>query len=394
MMNPAQRSRPLAALACSLLALAFAACDAAHDEHDQHQQPHDDASAHALALGGGAFEILEPQHAAHPNWLDLGDIPLGEVREATLRMKNVEGRTIRIEQVQAGCSCTAPTLAAVLPDGQRIGGDMRSRECVLSVPPEAVVELSLRVDSTQAPVKNKDKIVLVRMTTDSERTPYLTIEARMKVHAPLQPIPPDIHIERVGVNAGGEGFTDITPVMPSGEEVLEVLEAPQGVVTRIEPRELAGVRLWRLYARLDPPVEPGYHEKWIRVKTSGPGGVGEGRPLDVKLRWTGANDVEIAPARMLFLRSAAGGEVASAELITHMPGHRLKVLGHSLRGAENAGLRVAIEPLTPDESGRASRWSIALEPSAPLSGALEGVLVIDLDDPQWPQVEVPFVRRG
>lgn len=393
MMQPTARSRSLAALLCALAALVAPACEDAHDEHGS--APHDEASAHAIALGGGAFEILDPQHAAHPNWIDLGDIPLGEVREAVLRMKNVEGRTIRIEQVQAGCSCTAPTLTAVLEDGSRLAGDMRSRECVLSVPAGAVVEVALRVDSVQAPVKNKDKIVLVRMTTDSELTPYLTLEARMKVHAPLQPIPPDIHIERVGVNAGGEGFTDITPVMPSGEEVLEVLDAPPGVVTRIEPRELAGVRLWRLYARLDPPVEAGYHEKWIRVKTSGPGGVGEGPPLAIKLRWTGAADVEVSPARMLFLRGGEkGGELASAELITHMPGHRLKVLGHSLRGAEKADLRVAITPLSPDEQGRAARWSIAIEPGAPLDGALQGVLVIELDDPQWPSVEVPFSRRG
>ncbi len=395
MMHSVSRSAAALPLACALLSIALAACDADHEEHASDQHGADSAQAHTLALGAGGFQILDPQHAAHPNWIDIGDLALGEVREAVLRMKNVEARTTRIEQVQAGCSCTAPKLTAVLPDGQRIAGDMSSNECVLSVPAGAIVEVLLRVDSAQAPVKNKDKIVLVRMTTDSERTPYLTLEARMKIHAPLQPIPPDVHLERIGINAGGEGYTDITPVLPSGEQVLGVLEAPDGVVTRIEPRELGGVTLWRLYARIEPPVAMGYHEKWLRVKTSGPGGVGEGRPLDVKLRWTGVSDVEVAPARMLFLRNgAAGQELASAELITHMPGHRLKVLGHSLRGADESLLRVAIEPYAPDASGRATRWRIALEPSAPLSGALEGVLVLELDDPQWPRVEVPFVRRG
>lgn len=369
------------------------ACERVSEPHAEEGGAASEEHGHSGSFG--AFEFLDAQHAAHPNWIDLGDIPLGEVREAVVRFKNVEGRPIRIEQVQAGCSCTGPTLTAVLPSGERVAGDMRSRELILTVPPEAIVELLLRVDSAQAPVKNKDKIVLVRLTTDSPTTPYLTFEARMKVHAPLQPIPPDIHIERVGVNAGGEGYTDVTPMLPSGEAVLDVLEAPEGVSVRIEPRDLAGVPIWRLYARVEAPTPHGYHERWIKLRTSGPGGEGEGRPLAVKLRWTGAPDVEIAPARLLFLRSGpAGEERALAELITHMPGHRLKVVSHSLTGPDAEKVSASISPLAPDEQGRSARWSIALDPLSIPSGALSGVLVLELDDPQHPRLEVPFVRRG
>lgn len=376
-----------------LCATAPLACERGSEPHADERGAASDGHGHATEFG--AFEFLDVQHEAHPNWVDMGDIPLGEVREAVVRFKNVEGRPIRFEQVQAGCSCTGPTLSAVLPSGERIAGDMRSRELILTLPPEAVAELHLRVDSVQAPVKNKDKIVLVRMTTDSPTTPYLTIEARMKVHAPLQPIPPDIHIERVGVNAGGEGHTDVTPMLPSGESVLDVLEAPEGVSVRIEPRDLAGVPIWRVHARVEAPTPLGYHERWIKLRTSGPGGEGEGRPLSVKLRWTGAPDVEIAPARLLFLRNGpAGEERALAELMTHMPGHRLKVVAHSLLGPDAGKVSASIEPLAPDEHGRATRWSIALDPLAPSSGELNGVLVLELDDPQHPRLEVPFVRRG
>lgn len=389
---PRPRAHNLFSLAL-LCALAPLACERSAEPHADENPAAGGAHGHESDFG--AFQFLDVQHAAHPNWLDMGDIPLGEVREATVRFKNVEGRPIRIEQVQAGCSCTGPKLSAVLPSGERIVGDMRSRELILTVPPEAVVELELRVDSAQAPVKNKDKIVLVRLTTDSPTTPYLTIEARMRIHAPLQPIPPDIHIERVGVNAGGEGHTDVTPMLPSGELVLDVLEAPQGVSVRIEPRELAGVPIWRLSARVEAPTRLGYQEHWIKLRTSGPGGEGEGRPLSVKLRWTGAPDVEIAPARLLFLRSGPEGqERALGELVTHMPGHRLKVVAHSLAGPDAAKVSASIAPLAPDETGRAARWSIALDPLAPLSGALNGVLVLELDDPQYPRLEVPFVRRG
>ncbi len=378
----------LAALGAALLPLA---CDGDHGAEPNAAAAHSEEHS----LQPSAFEFLEPQHSAHPNWVDMGNIPIGEIHEATVRMKNVEGRAITIQSVQAGCSCTLPELVAVLPGGQRIVGDMRSRTAILTAPPDSVVELKLRVDSAQAPVKNKDKIVIVRMTTDSPSTPYLTVEARMRIHAPLQAIPPDIHLERVGENAGGQGFTDITPMAPSGEEVVEVLEAPPGVVARIERHEISGIGLWRLHARLEPPTALGYQERWITLRTTGPGGEGEGRPLKVKVRWTGAPDVEIAPARMLFLRSGETGAMrASAELISHMPGHRVRVVSHSLEGASEEQLKVSITPLGADEEGRAPRWQIALDPRVPLPDNFDGVLKLELDDPQYPRVEVAFFRRS
>jgi hypothetical protein len=377
----------LAALGAALLPLACEGEHAAEATADAHADGH--------VLEPAAFEFLDPQHSAHPNWVDMGDIPIGEIHEATVRMKNVEGRPIAIQGVQAGCSCTLPELVAVLPDGTRIAGDMRSRTTILTAPPDSVVELKLRVDSAQAPVKNKDKIVIVRMTTDSPTTPYLTIEARMRIHAPLQAIPPDIQLERVGEHAGGQGFTDITPMAPSGEAVVGVLEAPPGVIATIEPHEISGIALWRLHARLEAPIPLGYQERWITLRTTGPGGEGEGRPLKVKLRWTGAPDVEIAPARMLFLRAGESGELrASAELISHMPGHRVRVVSHSLEGVSEEQIRVSITPLGADEEGRAPRWQIALDPLGPLPETLDGVLKLELDDPQYPRVEVAFFKRS
>lgn len=385
-----------AALVCAL----SLACE----QHDGAAREH--ATAAKASSGGGAeehpgvlqhdaFEFLEPQHAGHPNWVDMGDIPLGEVREATVRIKNVEGVPIRIEQVTAGCSCTRPQITVVLPSGERVPGDPNARDFVALAPPDSVLEVTLRVDSTQAPVKNKDKIVLVRMTTDSKTSPYVTLEARMKIHAPLQPVPPDIDLERLGVNAGKEGRTDIMPVVPSGEKVLGVLETPEGLTARIEPIEISGVPVWRLHVRVDPPVRPGYQEQYVKLSTSGPSGFGEGRPLSVKVRWFAAEDVEVAPPRLLFVRQPQSAvERAVGELITHMPGHRLKVVSHRVEGVDASTLNIAIEPRDPDADGRAKTWSISLERAAGSGGALSGSLVLELDDAQHPRLEVPLIGRG
>jgi len=350
---------------------------------------------HPGLLQHDAFEFVDPQHAGHPNWVDMGDIPLGEVREATVRLKNVEGVPIRVEQVTAGCSCTRPEITVVLPSGERIPGDSNARDVVALAPPESIIEVKLRVDSTQAPIKNKDKIVLVRVTTDSKTSPYVTLEARMKIHAPLQPVPPDIDLERLGVNAGKEGRTDITPVVPTGEKVLGVLETPEGLTARIEPIEISGIPVWRLHVRVDPPVRPGYQEQYVKLSTSGPSGFGEGRPLSVKVRWFAADDVEVAPPRLLFVRQPQSTvERAVGELITHMPGHRLKVTSHRLEGVDASSLSISIKPLDPDEDGRAKLWSISLERNSGASGALSGSLVLELDDVQHPRLEVPLIGRG
>src|SRR5690606_33917896 len=114
----------LAAL-CAIVGAAVLplACDGDHGADSSAAAAH--ADEHSLEPA--AFEFLDPQHSAHPNWVDMGNIPIGEIHEATVRMKNVEGRPITIQSVQAGCSCTLPELVAVLPSGERIVGDMRSR---------------------------------------------------------------------------------------------------------------------------------------------------------------------------------------------------------------------------------------------------------------------------
>lgn len=394
--QPARSDVFLAALLCALTP----GCDrhsGAQAEHAHSAAPKsaNGAEEHPGVLEHDAFEFLEPQHPGHPNWVDMGDIPLGEVREATVRMKNVDGVPIRIEQVTAGCSCTRPQITVVLPSGERVPGDSNAREVVAVAPPDSILEVNLRVDSTQAPIKNKDKIVLVRMTTDSKTSPYVTLEARMKIHAPLQPVPPDIDLERLGINAGKEGRTDITPVVPTGEKVLDILETPEGLTARIEPIEISGIPVWRLHVRVDPPVRPGYQEQYVKLKTSGPSGFGEGRPLSVKVRWFAAEDVEVAPPRLLFVRQPKSTvERAVGELITHMPGHKLKVMSHRVEGVDASSLTISIEPREPDAEGRAKAWSISLERAGGAGGALSGSLVLELDDVQHPRLEVPLIGRG
>ncbi|MCC7013724.1 MAG: DUF1573 domain-containing protein [Planctomycetes bacterium] len=374
---------------CALLALTFlplgVACEREHDA-EQHVHGQDERG----------FVFVDPQQEAHPNWLDFGEIEIGDSRTERVRLRNVESKPIVVETMQTGCSCTVPTLYYVDSSGAKVTGDVRSNTRVIEVPPQAVLEIDMRVDSRLSPVINKEKLVIVRMTTDSDADPYVTIEARMKIVSAFQAVPPLLELQRIGVNSGGEAAIEIAPIGDVGRMLVEVLETPPGVVATLTPSSRQGSATWELRARVDPPLAPGAQEHTLKLRTTGSGGVGEGRPYEVKMRWTGTPDVEVVPSRLLFLRDGATGrDRAQTELFSRMPGNVLKIVGHTLTG-ENTGLvDVTVEAAQPDPDGKSNRWRITLEPKDELGDKpVQGVLLIETDDPQFPRFEVPIVRRG
>lgn len=384
--------RRLTLLALSALLCTPPACDSqagpATEEHS--------GAAHVHGQDEHGLVFLEPQHEAHPNWVDIGELELGEVSRATVKLANVERRAITIQSVLSGCSCTIPELVCVLPSGERVQGDPTASTEALVVPPGATLELGLRIDSRLSPARNKDKLVVVRMTTDDDSDPYVTIEVRMKIVAAFQTVPPEIDLQRIPRNAGGQGAAEIAAIGDSGRILLDVLETPPGLaLSLIESTRAGAMPSWNLIARVDGPLPLGYQERTLKLRASGPQAAGEGRPFEVKLRWTAVEDVEIVPARLLFLHDGARGrEVAQAELFARLPGQRLRILEHALSGVGVEGLTVTIEPAQPDAEGKSNRWRMLLDPGpTPKPGPIDGLLTLRTDDPQFPSFEVPVMRK-
>jgi hypothetical protein len=397
-------------LTCILpLALLLSGCsEDAHVDHAGHEHGasgdghehaapghgHEGAEVHGQDERG--FVFLDPQHPAHPNWVDIGDLELGDTATTTVRMRNVEDHPITIDSVLAGCSCTTPSIAAITRSGERIVGDARASARVLVVPPQAVVELSLFVDSRLSPARNKSKLVVVRLTTDDEQDPYISIELRMKVTSAFQCLPTELDLQRVPRNGGALGRVDIAAIGDSGRRLLEVLETnPQLGATLAEANPMGVSPMWSLHVTVRPPLPLGPQEHTVRLATSHESGVGEGRPYEIKVRWTATEDVEVSPARMLFLRDGAlGREVAQTELFARLAGQTIAITSASIEGPGTEGLVVQTEPASPVLDGRSSRWRITVDPGANVKlGKLEGRVIVTTDDPSYPRFEIGIARR-
>ena len=368
--------------------------DHAGHEHGASGDDHGGAEVHGQDERG--FVFLDPQHPAHPNWADIGDLELGETATTTVRMRNVEDHPITIDSVLAGCSCTTPSIAAITSSGERIVGDARASSRVLVVPPQAVVELELHVDSRLSPARNKDKLVVVRLTTDDEHDPYLSIELRMKVTSAFQCVPAELDLQRIARNGGALGRVDIAAIGDSGRRLLEVLETtPEIGATLAEANPMGVSPVWSLHVTVRPPLPLGAQERILRIGTSHASGVGEGRPYEIKVRWTATEDVEVSPARMLFLRDGTlGRELAQTELFARLAGQTIAITGSSIEGPGTEGLVVQVEPAAPVADGRSARWRISVDPGAGKQlGKLEGRVILTTDDASYPRFEIPIARR-
>jgi hypothetical protein len=344
----------------------------------------------------GGLLLLDPEDPSRPLWVDMGEIPLGEVRDKVVKLANHEGRPLLIQQIQAGCSCTSVNLSYVDEHGAKVAGDSRSTTEVLTLPKDAVAELVLHVDSRNAPTKNKDKVVVVRIVSDSATDPYFSFDTHMRVNVAFQAVPPAIDLQRVAADSGGEGSTSLAMIDTRGERLVDVLDAPPGVEAKLTLGYRGGGEVWTLFVQVKPPLALGYFDKPIRLRTTGPDGKGEGHPFDVPLRYFGVADVDVMPAKLLLIRSAPGApERGETDVFVRLPGARLRIVGHSFVGEHGDKLQVEITAVTPDTQGRSAHWHIALTPQGELGAdVISGTLVLETDDTQFPRIEVPWLRRA
>ena len=342
--------------------------------------------------------LVEPHHPAHPGWVDFGTIQLGEVASRTVELVNREGRPLTIQNLQAGCACTIPSLAYRDAGGELVVGNPRSRGRVLTVPADATVELTISVDSRQAPVRNKPKRVNVRLVTDSDTDPYLTVEAQFFVEAPFRLGPERLDLGEVAQHGLGRGAVRIVPLLDIAP--VAVTSAPPGIGLELVEVPFQGEAAWELRALAEPPVELGLVEHRATLSTRRGDG-SDGPPLDVPIRITGVPDLQIQPAR-LWLRVTRGvPEPAEVVVRTNLPGHRFRVHSPTVEGDGSQDLTVALVPEAPGDGTLAAAWTVRLSPTPGLlaalqsaSGDLQGVLQLELEGAEPAHLSVPYLILG
>jgi uncharacterized protein DUF1573 len=337
--------------------------------------------------------VLHPQDLARPfNW-DFGRVPYGETRKLVVQLKNAEGKELTIQSVTAGCSCTQPRLSYVNEQGREVLGDMRSSASVLTLPPGQVADLALELNSRGVPAHNQRKLVNVMLVTDSARNPFQRFELHVEVVLPFQVAPAILQLGEIASSAGAHGETTISQLGTGGERVVGVLSAPAELEVALLPQPPAlGREVWKLSVQWLPPVPEGNQTRKIELRTTGEHGEGEGRPLEVGVTLLGIPDIVCLPARLYF-DTAQTPYVSEIELWCRVPGQRIRVADQRVEGSSSEQLRCVCTAVDPDERGRSVRWRIRLHADPALGVTpLTGKVTLVLDDPQVPEVVIPFVR--
>lgn len=364
----------------------------AHAGHDHGPGQHDHGDAPLPPPRQAGLVVLEPDDPYHPDLIEFGTLPFGGSHNRVVRLKNLDPVPVTVRNVQAGCACTVPKLSTTDADGNVVYGDMRSRTNVLVVPPGAVAELELEVDTHRAPVKNKDKVVVIRIVTDSEQEPYLSLNVHLKVDTPLIVTPPLLGLPKVPQYGGAEGAVVITPFGDSGRLPTEVLEVPEGLeatLTAPDPSNVA--RSWGLAVRVLPPVPLGMQEHKVSIGTTGPGGQGAGDPFEVLVRVTGVPDLQVVPARLALVPNQ-GAPTARCRVVSNLAGRSLVVTEAVVEGDGADSLEVELVPIQPDADGASSSWDVRLAaPEGTDATGWAGKLVLRFSDAQQPVLEIPFI---
>jgi hypothetical protein len=329
------------------------------------------------------------------NFHDFGRIHDGDVVTRVFRMRNDDPRDVSIKRVVPACGCTVAALRAIRADGTVVPGlPIKSKEpTLLTVAPGEIAELEVRVDSREISGKNADKLVNVRVETDSPNGYYLTFEVHVLVEQPFTVVPNTLALGWIPENGGGAGKVEIVPALYFSHELKELVDVPAGVSADLVKEIRNGMPLWTLRARMEAPLERGPRSHVLRIATEEEPGV-PGRDIEVPLTATVVGDLSSEPERMVFAAERGMATSGTFELYSRLGGHRLRVTAVEVPLDQQEWLEARIEPLEPDDDGASLRCSVTLETLPPLPAGkpmLTGELVLTLDDPQHPTHRIGYV---
>lgn len=328
-----------------------------------------------------------------PHFHDFGRVPFGEIASHTFRFENTDPVPVTIRQVQSSCGCSVTQLRRVDARGNVVEqGRHDEPGALLTVPPGGLCEIEIRVDTRAVPQADSDKLVTVRVATDSAQRPWITLEAHLVADLGFDFVPRVLEMTRVPQGVGGEGEVLIRQDGDLGLVLTGVEDAPPGFEVRLadDPRGIGPQ--WQLMVALPPGHPPGATQGTVRLATRYPDGR-TGRPLQIPVFARVVADIDVQPSHLV-LRSRGAAAALEQELrVTSLvEGLRFRIESGAATDAGSAVLSVELVPEEPDARGRARAWTVRVSASrAALEGAPRGTLRLVLDDPQIPALEVPYV---
>jgi hypothetical protein len=328
-----------------------------------------------------------------PYYHDFGHVPDGEVVEHVFRMRNEDPVPVAITRIIPGCGCTVPSVRAVLADGSVVPGLPVStkEQTLVSVPPGAMAEVALKIETGELSTKNTDKLVTIAVSTDSPGGYYVNLEVHILVEKPFSVVPNTLGFGLVPESGGGAARVEIVAVPGYENRVVQVIETPPGMQVEIAADDRGARPLWTIDARLAAPLERGLLQGNLRLATVDTKGA-PGRELVVPWKAQVVADLVSEPERLVCVATREEVATATVELRSLLAGHRLRATGVEVPEEHRAILEATLEPVEPDDTGAAARWKVELRTRPPLGAEtpLTGEITVRLDDPQHPSAAIAY----
>lgn len=320
-----------------------------------------------------------------PNFWDFDIVTYGDRPAHVFRLKNLDPDPVTIRSAVPSCGCLQITLSSA--DGQQIargGIAPDARPFVLATGSE--IELRVTVDTSVVEKTNSDKLAWVRVVCDSKNTPYLAFEVHVKVLRDFLCTPRLVDLGEIPQGYDKRATGTLTPEDVHSPAALLGIERIEGPYTAtLDETRIGEVRSWMLAvdAKVDAPQ--GLALGKVVIRTTGSDGTGSGRPFEVPLSGRVVPRIVARPAAV---RMSLVKDSATIELECLVPGQKveLKNVRFEGPGPDFVGT-FAAEHL---DGKQAAKWKIDLRLSgAGAQGGFTRTAVLELDDPQIPELRVP-----
>jgi hypothetical protein len=300
--------------------------------------------------------VVLDARADRPFYWDFDRVPFGERPAHTFRLKNTDSKPVTILDLQANCGCTQPRITMEV-QGETIVG--RSRCPILTIPPGAVAQLEIAVDTRLVEKMNIDKLGVVRLRCDSENAPFLAFEVHLIVERLFRSVPGEVNLGEIPRTSGKDRRADLSTELARSPARLIRIEGIDGPFrATLDATQVGEEPLWILLVSALPDLPLGPVRGKIRLVTTDHSGVGESGRFEVPIRGDVVEPILLRPA-LLVVSSGSG---ASARIECLPAGMRVSYISSFLEGEGADTVALSVTPESPDVEGRASAFVVEVRP--------------------------------
>jgi len=331
------------------------------------------------------------EHELRPYFHDFGRIPDGKVASHTFKLKNTDRLPLTIIRMSPSCGCTVPAVRYIDADGNPVIGQPSNEPEILVIPPQAEVELTVSVDTASIRSKNIQKLMQVRITTDSQNDPYLTLECSLMVEQAFRVDGNIVSLGKLPTSVGGFANSEVSQIGSTGAVLTGIGATPPGIEAKLTRSDIIGRGVWNLLVTASPPLELGNYTGEIELTAQT--GEGEAHPSwFVEYRGTVVPDILVSPNRIIFEDFRSDG-IASvdAEVRSMIPGARFAITGAEVDGPMKEFIEVEWSPIGDPDATSSSSWSVRATARPDIQDRrFSGTITIKTDDSQTPRIDIIY----